>query len=126
MNRRSRQQGMTLFGWLTVLVLVGAGALLVLKVVPVYLESFKVARAIESVTQDPSLSQMTKRDIYKKFVARMNVEDVDRFHQRNVHKFLNIQRTGNKVTLSIEYQTVTPLIGNVSLLIDFRHEDSNQ
>ena len=126
MNHNSSQEGMTLIGWIFTLVLVGAVALLVLKVVPVYLESFKVEQALHSVAGEPGIGQATKREIYKRFVKRMDVEDVERFDQRNVHKYLEVQKKGNTVILTIEYQTITPIIHNISLLVDFKHQASNR
>ncbi len=126
MNQNNSQTGMTLIGWIFTLVLVGAVALLVLKVVPVYLESFKVEQALHSVAGEPGIGQATKRDIYKRFVKRMDVEDVERFDQRNVHQYLEVQKKGNTVILTIEYQTITPIIHNVSLMVDFKHQASNR
>ncbi len=126
MNRHSGQEGMTLIGWIFTLIVIGAVALLVLKVVPVYLESFKVEQALHSVAAEPGIGQVTKREILNRFVKRMDVEDVDRFTQRNVHKDLNVQKKGNTVILTIEYQTQTPIIHNVSLLVDFKHQASNR
>ena len=126
MKPRKEQQGMTLVGWLIVLVLVGSAALLVLRVVPVYLESFKVERAMQSVAEEPGIAGMSKRQIYKKFISRMDVEDVDRFSERNIHKFMTVQKQGPKVTLTLKYQNVTPLIHNISLQFDFEHQASNR
>ncbi len=120
------QQGMTLVGWLMVLVLAGAAALLVLKVVPVYLESFKVEGAIKAVVEEPGVAEMNKRQIYKKFISRMDVDDVDRFTERNIHKFMTVQKQGPKVTLTLKYQNVTHLIHNISLQFDFKHQASNR
>ncbi len=102
MNPNNSQTGMTLIGWIFTLILVGAVALLVLKVVPVYLESFKVEQALHSVAGEAGVGQATKRDIYKRFVKRMDVEDIDRFNQNNVHKYLTVQKKGNTVILTIE------------------------
>ena len=126
MNRCSKQEGMTLVGWIITLVLIGAVALLVLKVVPVYIESFKVKQALISVVEEPGVAQAGKREIYRRFISRMDVEDVDRFTQSNVHKYLEVEKKGQMVTLTIQYQTITPLVRNISLLVDFKHQASNR
>ena len=126
MNRHDSQGGMTLIGWVFTLILIGAVALIILKVVPVYLESFKVEQALHSVAGEPGVGQASKREIYKRFVRRMNVEDVDRFDQNNVHKYLDVQKKGNTVILTMEYHTTKPIIHNISLRVDFKHQASNR
>ncbi len=126
MNPSNRQQGMTLVGWLITLVLVGAVALLVLKLVPVYLESFKVEKALHSVAQESGLSQVSKQEIYRRFMRRMDVEDVDRFTKANLHKYMTVEKKGRTVILLLQYQTITPLFHNISLLIDFSFQASNR
>ncbi len=126
MNRHNSQEGMTLIGWIFTLVAIGAVALLILKVVPVYLESFKVEQALHSVAGESGVGQVTKREIYKRFIRRMDVEDIDRFTQKNVHKYLAVEKKGNTVILTIQYQTITPIVHNVSLLVDFKFHASNR
>ena len=126
MNRCNSQGGMTLIGWLMTLVLVGALALTVLKVVPVYMEYFKVKQALHSVVEQSNIGQVTTREIYRQFMRQMDVEDVNRFTENNIHKHLEVQKKGPTVTLTIRYQTITVLIANISLLIDFEHQASNR
>ena len=126
MNRHNSQGGMTLIGWIFTLVLIGAVALLILKVVPVYLESFKIKQALNSVAGEPGIGQASKREIYKKFVTRMDVEDVDRFSQHDVHRYLDVQKKGNTVILTVQYRSEKPIVHNISLVVDFKHQASNR
>ncbi len=126
MNPSKRQQGMTLVGWLFTLVLVGAVALLVLKVVPVYLESFKVEKALHAVAQESGLSQVSKQEVYRRFMRRMDVEDVDRFTKANVHKHMEVEKKGNTVILTLRYQNQPHLFHNIWLLIKFEFQESNR
>ena len=93
MNLGRNQQGMTFLGWVIVLVLVGGIALIVMKLVPLYMESFKVDSALKSIVEQPNLKDESTADIYKQFVRRMNVEDVNRFNDRNVRKFGTVTNT---------------------------------
>ncbi len=126
MNGSDSQHGMTLVGWLITLVLVGAVALLVLKLVPVYLESFKVEKALRAVAQETGLAQVNKREVYRRFMRRMDVEDVDRFTKANLHKYMEVEKKGKTATLILEYQVVTPLFHNISLQHDFKFQASNR
>ena len=125
MNPSNRQQGMTLIGWLFTLVLVGGVALLVLKLVPVYVEKFKVEKALHAVAQEVG-PQVSKPEVYRRFMRRMDVEDVDRFTKANLHKFLEVEKKGNTVTLTLEYQSQPHLFHNIWLLIKFKFQASNR
>jgi hypothetical protein len=125
MNLGRNQQGMTFLGWVIVLVLVGGIALIVMKLVPLYMESFKVDSALKSIVEQPNLKDESTADIYKQFVRRMNVEDVNRFNDRNVRKFVTVDKKGPHVTITVEYQAKAELYDNLSLVADFKKQASN-
>ena len=116
---------MTFLGWVIVLVLVGGIALIVMKLVPLYMESFKVDSALKSIVEQPNLKDESTADIYKQFVRRMNVEDVNRFNDRNVRKFVTVDKKGPHVTITVEYQAKAELYDNLSLVADFKKQASN-
>ncbi len=125
MNPSNRQQGMTLVGWLFTLVLVGGVALLVLKLVPVYVERFKVEKALKAVAQELG-PQVSKPEVYRRFMRRMDVEDVDRFTKANLHKHMEVEKKGNTVILTLRYQNQPHLFHNIWLLIKFEFQESNR
>ena len=119
MSLRKGQGGMTVLGMLMLAAVIGFVGLIVMKLVPLYMESFKVDQALESLSQDPSLVNSTKQDIRMKFVRRMDIEDVDRFTQHNIRNYMTIEKTGNSVSVVIEYEGRAELFGNLALVADF-------
>lgn len=119
MSLRKGQGGMTVLGMLMLAAVIGFVGLIVMKLVPMYLESFKVDQALESMSKDSGLVSSTKQDIRAKFIRRMDIEDVDRFTERNIRDYMTIEKTGNSVSIVIEYQGRTELFGNLSLVADF-------
>ena len=63
MHSLKRQNGMTAIGWMFVLLLIGFFALLALKMVPVYMEYFKVAQSLESLVKDQSWDEPSPQAI---------------------------------------------------------------
>ena len=119
MKLRNSQDGMTILGMLVLLMLIGFAALVVMKLVPMYLESFKVDQALESMSKDSGLIQSTRSDIQKKFLRRMEVEDVDRFTQNNIKDYMTVEKKAGLVKIAIKYQGKASLFGNLSLVADF-------
>ena len=125
MNLRSSQRGMTLLGWIFTLVLIGAVSLLVMKLVPIYAESFKVDKALKSIIGQPGIAQQSPTEIYRQFARRMDIEDLERFGEQNVRKYVTVEKKGPKVVITVEYQAKTKLIGDLSLVADFKKQVSS-
>jgi len=125
MTVQRRQLGMTVIGWLLTLVVVGFGVLFVLRLVPIYVESFKIDSALSSLIQDGSIMDSTRADITKKFVARMNIEDVERFDtDAKVKDHFTVEKSDGRLVIRIEYEAVAPLVGNLSIVADWKKEVS--
>ncbi len=125
MNLANRQRGMTFLGWVFTLGLIGSVALLVMKLFPMYMESFKVDAALESLVEEPNIAHQSRSQIYAGFVRRMDIEDVKRFNERNVRSYVTIEKTGPNVTITVEYQAKADLFRELSLVADFVKTASN-
>jgi len=49
-----RQQGMTSIGWILVFLLIAFFTFITLKIVPIYLDSFKAVSILEDLEKDPT------------------------------------------------------------------------
>lgn len=119
MSLRKGQDGMTILGMLMLAAVVGFVGLIVMKLVPLYMESFKIDQALDSMSQDSGLLTATKQEIRKKFIRRMDIEDVDRFTERNIRNYMTIESTGSSVSVAIKYEGRAGLFGNLTLVADF-------
>lgn len=125
MNTLRKQKGMTVIGWVLTLVVLGFAVLIVLRLVPLYMESFKVDQALSSIIRDPSTADSSRVEIVKKFVARMSIDDVDRFDsEEKVKDSLTVEKGNGRTIIRMQYQTVAPLMGNLSILADWDKEVS--
>lgn len=119
MNFR-KQAGMTLWGMGLVLVVVGFFMLLTLKLLPPYLESYKVRSALESLQRLSDTAALSREAIMDGLQKRFDIEDVENVNLREALK-IEPQLNGRGRVVRVAYQVRVPIAYNVSALLDFDH-----
>lgn len=117
MNRQY-QGGMTAAGWLIIMAIVLFFMYLAIKLVPAYMEFFSIKSSIESVAQETN-SSSSKSEIHRLVSGRFSVNSIDIIKAKDV-KLKEI--TGGRA-LYVEYEDRIPLFGNISALLEFKHEE---
>ncbi len=107
----ARQAGVSLTGLILVLALLGVAAVLALKLVPVYTEYSAVKDAIVRAKETGG----TTREMQVAFDKNAGINSVTAIRGRD----LVITRDGGEPQVSFAYEKRVPLVGNVSLVIDF-------
>lgn len=125
MNLKRRQRGMTFWMLLFVLTVLGIAFFVALKLFPMYLESFKIDRAIESVAKDPGVNNWSKAEIKDRLVKRFDIDDVTRINEKNFNAYVGIDKRGRRVRITVDYQAEAHMVGNVYLVADFKKQASN-
>ena len=115
MNKWHHQKGMTAIGWMLVLGLIAFSTLITLRMVPLYLEFGKVASTLESLKEQPNITQQTKSDIVKIVSKRFDVNDVDNVDP----KLIKISKDKGVLKVSIKYERREHLVGNVDIVATF-------
>jgi hypothetical protein len=111
----SRQQGITFVGMLFVGAFIILIAITAMRIVPAYSEFMTVKKILKAMQQDP-LNTMTPKEIKVAFDKRASIDYISVVSGED----LSIERTDSGATVvTIEYQVVKPLMGNVSVLMDF-------
>jgi hypothetical protein len=111
--RIGAESGVSLSGLIVVLVVLGALALVAIKVTPAFIEYRAVKNAIVKAKADAGSG--TVREIQQAFDKNAGVNDVSSISGRD----LVITRDGGSAEISFAYEKRVPLAGNVSLLLDF-------
>lgn len=109
------QQGLTLISLIVLLGFLCSMALLVFKIVPIYMDHAKVTNAMQQVKSMPELPGMSESDIRNSFARKFNVNYVYDVKPADI----TIVRSGGYLKVSIQYEKVEPIIGNLSVLVDF-------
>lgn len=112
---RKKQGGATMLGMLVVGAMVVFVALVVMKMVPAYTEFMSVKKVLRAMQKD-SLSGMSNKEIKDSFDKRASIDYIDSVKGSD----LNIEKGADGETVvTVDYKIVKPIIGNVSVLIDF-------
>ena len=114
----NRQRGMTLWGWLVTVVVIGVFALIGLKLVPVYMESFEVGSIVSNLAKDSDVSGHDRAGIMSTLMKRFDINDVDNVHRSDV-QIIPVSG-GSRVV--VEYEVRVPLMGNLSAVAHFKKE----
>ncbi|MCA1853672.1 MAG: DUF4845 domain-containing protein, partial [Beggiatoa sp.] len=115
----SYQRGFTLIGFLVVCVLVGFAALVVMRLFPLYNESFKVRAALEAISNQPDIAQKTAHEIRTLVMRNFEISDVDRFTDANIRNVLTVKRdpSGRQRVVRMAYEAPGPLFGNLDVVL---------
>jgi len=108
---RRNQQGLSLTGLIVLLAIVGFIAVMAMKVVPTFTEYMSIKKAIASIkAEGGSIPEM--RAAFNRQAEVGYIDAID-------GKDLTIVKNGDDAEISFGYQKVIPLVGPVSLLIDY-------
>ena len=110
-----RQRGMTPIGWVVVFLLIAFFALIALKLVPVYLESFSVGSVISDLKDEPGIGAMTSREITTIVKRRLDVNMVSGLDTDDIY----IERMGNTKKIIADYEVRKSMLGNVDIVVSF-------
>jgi len=112
---KQRQRGATFLGMVTILLILGAGLYAGLRLVPVYLEYTKVARALEQVRDEHSAIDTNPQLIRNSLERRWDVEDIKSIGWKEIL----IKRTNEGYEVRAQYNVERPFVANVYLLAKF-------
>lgn len=113
--QKQEQRGITLLGFLVVLLVVGFCLTVAFRLGPLYLDDYTVAESFAALGDDVrTLSdQGIRAKLYKNFVVN-NVDDIDL-------KAVKIERSSEKILVSLSYERRVALIGNLDAVAKFQH-----
>lgn len=110
-----QQRGITLGGFIVgafVFVLI---AITGLKLVPAYIENAQINSIFREIAHDPDMQKATPHDIQVSFDKRATIDAITAIKASDI----DISSEGDTPVLSAGYTVKIPLVGNISLNIDF-------
>lgn len=117
---KQKQGGWTIWSLFGISALIVAGALLFMKLMPVYLDNYKLKDAMRSVANDPRAPDWNKRQVIREMSKILYIdygEDIV-----NLNEALEVNKSDTRMDITVEYEVVVPLVYNVSALVDFNNK----
>ena len=118
MHTLKSQQGMTAIGWIIVLGLIGFFVLLALRMTPAYLEYMTVKASLESLQNEPGITEKTAPEIRSMLSKRFDVNDVKNVTGKDVQ----IENQGGRLSVWVDYEVRVGVLGNVDAVMSFAHD----
>ncbi len=113
------QRGMTFLGLVLALAVAAFAALTVAKVVPLYLEAYKVRSVLRSLAEDPGLARAPVREVREKLLRRLDINDVEHVGPEAVQ----VERHRGVTRVSVAWEARVPLFANLDLVARFPHNE---
>lgn len=117
MKNAFRQQGASTIGILIGVLFFASLLTLLIKLGPAYLDDYTIKGALEGLDGEEGLSQMTPADVRRLVTKRLSVNNVDSFNAKDI----NIEKDGDLVIISLDYEVRTHVVSNVDAVISFSH-----
>ncbi len=114
-HNMNKQLGMTGMGWMTILFLIGFFALLPFKLAPLYLENYSVKGVLQSLEEEPLITQKSKKNIRRMLMARLNTNGVRDIKKEHV----TIDKKRGVLKIAINYFVRKSMVGNVDIVVTF-------
>lgn len=110
-----KQKGATFLGMAIIAGLLIFVAIIGMKMAPAYIEFMSVKKVLRAMSQD-SLGTMSKKEIKDSYVRRASIDDIKSVTPADL--VIEKDETGATV-VSAQYKVIKPIIGNVSVILDF-------
>ncbi len=111
------QAGMSSLSMLSVIILVLGSILLVMKIVPIYLDDLVVKKALNAMSEESGLETLSKKNIRKILYKRLQSDYSNNLNDDEV----KIIKGSNELRIEIHYESRVPLISNLDLVAKFEH-----
>ena len=111
-----KQRGVTMIGWIFLLVPVALVLYAGIRVGPEYLNYYKVSQALKATAaQLKSEETLSPQTIRSSIERRFDIGYVEKITSNDIE----VKKGGSGWEMTTAYEGVAPLFGNVSIVIDF-------
>lgn len=109
------QSGMTLMGTLIVLIVAAFFAVVLIKLVPLYMGNFKVKSVLNSMKEEQDIATMPPAEIEKRILSRLDINDVGNVKKEDI----KIVRSTKNTVITVNYEARVNLFANLDAVAKF-------
>jgi len=120
MRRPNNQSGITLIGFLLILMVLGFFAFLGMRLFPVYIEYYGLRQAMKALAAEPGVATKTPEQIRSSLDTKLNFSYVTNVKKNNVR----VTRQGGNYLLNVRYEVRGPLVYNLEYIATFDHTET--
>ncbi len=114
-----RQRGLSFLGLIVLVGILGFAAVIGLKLIPIYMDSWKIDGVMNAVISEPGINQQSRQEIIESVLKRLDIDAVDAVNYSNWKESLSVTKRKNNTSINVSYRIQTPLLGNLSLVAEF-------
>ncbi|HEY0722267.1 MAG TPA: DUF4845 domain-containing protein [Gammaproteobacteria bacterium] len=112
---RKSQQGVSFATVMLLAPLVGVFILVVIKLLPVYVENAAVKSVLQGVAGERTETYTTPKQVMDTLLKRLDINDVKHVGRDEIM----VEREGTFYNVTIEYEVRVPLFYNISIVTNF-------
>jgi uncharacterized protein (DUF58 family) len=116
----SRQRGVGFVGFIGIAAGVIFVAILGMKMVPPYVHSAQIAQILRTIAGDPAMKDASVREIRDSFTKRADINYITDLKGEDIE----VGKENGVLSLSAQYSVKIPLVGNVSMVLEFNPSSS--
>lgn len=120
MNSIRRQRGLSLWELLFFSVLIVATGIVVIKLLPLYMERFKVEKAMEAIAGESDIRNIDEHDIVTRLLKHFEIEDVDRFsNPTDLKKVFSVTKNKDNAgrSMTFKYEIRGEFLGDLDAVL---------
>ena len=116
MQSKNKQKGLSGISIMAILIVIAFGAIIFLKVLPIYFDSFKVGDVVSSLKKERGLGDKGISEIRKMVLKRLDVNMVTDV----VKEDIIVEKSKNTVFIDVEYEVRKVMFGNLDIVVRFK------
>jgi|APDOM4702015159_1054818.scaffolds.fasta_scaffold246327_2 hypothetical protein len=120
MNGFRFQRGISIWELLFFSALLVGSGIVVIKLLPLYMERFKVEKAMETIAGESDVKNLEERDIVNRLLRHFEIEDVDRFSRpEDLKKVFNVAKNKDNAgrTMTFKYEIRGEFLGDLDAVL---------
>jgi hypothetical protein len=110
-----QQRGMSFSGFIFAAFLLVICAIFGFRLIPAYIQDATINSTFNEISRDPNMQNATPHDIMDSFDRHSAVDDITAIKSSDIV----ISSDGGRPVLSASYTVKIPVVGNISLLLEF-------
>ena len=115
----SRQRGITMMGGLMILIFMAFVVVIVMKVVPIYLNYYQIYTTLEGLQSEPGIRSESKTQIMDRILRRF---DISQIYEPDPRDVITIEKKGGVTEVKLAYEDRRELLGNLEVVAVFQRD----